>query len=124
MRARPDGSALRILPDEVGGRREMLEVFSSERCVVIRPTQMRVRIRPVAPRVSSAPTGESVSSAHSSAVASNLHLSNQALRHPAGQLRCLPNPPRHEHLVELVVLVNIEVAHFLVLGLAWRERTQ
>ena len=41
-----------------------------------------------------------------------------ALRDPAGQLRCLPNPTRHELLVELVVLVDVEVAHFLVLGFA------
>jgi hypothetical protein len=47
-----------------------------------------------------------------------------ALRDPAGQLRCLPNPTRHELLIELVVLVDIEVAHFLVLGLAGEERTQ
>jgi hypothetical protein len=37
---------------------------------------------------------------------------------PAGQLRCLPNPTRHEFLVELVVLVDVEVARVLVLGLA------
>ena len=47
-----------------------------------------------------------------------------ALRHPAGQLRCLPNPSGHQLLVELVVLVDVEVAHFLVLGLAWGKRTQ
>jgi hypothetical protein len=41
-----------------------------------------------------------------------------ALRDPAGQLRCLPNQTRHELLVELVVLVDVEVAYFLVLGLA------
>ena len=40
------------------------------------------------------------------------------LRDPAGQLRCLPDPTRHELLVELVVLVDVEVAHVLVLGLA------
>jgi hypothetical protein len=47
-----------------------------------------------------------------------------ALRDPAGQLRCLPNPARHELLVELVVLTDVKVAHFLVLGLAGEERTQ
>jgi hypothetical protein len=47
-----------------------------------------------------------------------------ALRDPAGQLRCLSNPTRHELLVELVVLVEVEVAHFLVLGLARGERMQ
>ena len=47
-----------------------------------------------------------------------------ALRDPAGQLRCLPNPTRHEFLAELVVLVDVEVAHFVVLGLAGGDRTQ
>ena len=47
-----------------------------------------------------------------------------ALRDPAGQLRCLPSPARHELLVELVVLMDVKVAHFLVLGLAREERTQ
>src|SRR5262249_20632592 len=47
-----------------------------------------------------------------------------ALWGPAGQLRCLPDPTRHELLVELVVLVNVEVAHFLLLGLAGGDRTQ
>ena len=46
------------------------------------------------------------------------------LRDPAGQLRGLPNPTCHELLVEQAVLVDIEVAHVLVLGLPWRERTQ
>src|SRR5438477_13043011 len=46
------------------------------------------------------------------------------LRDPAGHLRCLPNPARHEFLVELVVLMDVKVAHFLVLGLAGEERTQ
>src|SRR5262245_19164260 len=36
------------------------------------------------------------------------------LLHPIGELR----------FVELIVLVDIEVAHFLLFGLAWRERTQ
>src|SRR5437899_8035100 len=47
-----------------------------------------------------------------------------ALRDPAGQLRCLPDPTRHELLVELVVLVDVEVANFLLLGLAGGDRTQ
>jgi hypothetical protein len=33
-----------------------------------------------------------------------------ALRDPAGQSGRLPDPTRHELLVELVVLVNVEVA--------------
>ena len=47
-----------------------------------------------------------------------------SLRDPAGQLRCLSNPTRHELLVELVVLVDVEVARVLVLGLAGGEWTQ
>ena len=35
----------------------------------------------------------------------------------ARQLRCLPDPTHHELLVELFVLVDVEVAHFLLLGL-------
>jgi len=40
-----------------------------------------------------------------------------ALRDPAGQLRSLPDPPRHELLVELIVLMDVEVARVLALGL-------
>ena len=47
-----------------------------------------------------------------------------ALRGPAWQLRCLSDPTRHELLVELVGLVDVEVAHLIVLGLAVRRRTQ
>ena len=36
------------------------------------------------------------------------------LRAPAGQGRCLPDPGRHLRLIELVVLADIKVAHFLV----------
>src|SRR5690606_7837845 len=46
------------------------------------------------------------------------------LRDPAGQLRCLSDPARHELLVEPVALVNVEVARVLVLGRDWRDRTQ
>jgi hypothetical protein len=52
------------------------------------------------------------------AVTDCLRGSQPALRDPAGKLRCMPNPTRHELLVELVVLVDVEVAHVLVLGLA------
>lgn len=38
----------------------------------------------------------------------------------AGQLRCLPDPGRHELIVELVVLVDVEVARVWVLGLDGR----
>src|SRR5437899_7218205 len=37
---------------------------------------------------------------------------------PAGQLRCLPDPTRHDFLVERVVLIDVEVARVLALGLA------
>src|SRR4029079_5456898 len=47
-----------------------------------------------------------------------------ALRDPAGQLGCLPDPARHELLVEVVVLVDVELAHVLALGLAGREWAQ
>ena len=47
-----------------------------------------------------------------------------ALWGPAGQLRCLPDPTRHQLLVDLVVLVDVEVAHFFLLGFAGRDRTQ
>src|SRR5688572_20498205 len=47
-----------------------------------------------------------------------------ALRAPAGQGGRLPDPRRHLHLVELVVLVDVEVARLLVLGRAWGDRTQ
>src|SRR5690606_26072735 len=46
------------------------------------------------------------------------------LRDPAGKLRCLSDPARHELLVEPVVLVNVEVARVLVLGRDGRDRTQ
>src|SRR4029450_8730710 len=46
------------------------------------------------------------------------------LRDPAGQDGRLPDPGRQLRLVELVVLVNVEVAHFLVLGLAGGDGTQ
>src|SRR5262249_33983584 len=45
--------------------------------------------------------------------------------HPTGQLRCLLNPTRDELLVEPVVLADVEVAHFFLLGFAgweWPER--
>ena len=47
-----------------------------------------------------------------------------ALRDPAGQGGRLPDPRRHLRLVELLVLVNVEVAHVLVFGLAGGKRTQ
>src|ERR1700680_1681789 len=47
-----------------------------------------------------------------------------ALWDPAGQLRCLPNPTRDELFVELVVLIDVEVARVLALGLAGGDRTQ
>jgi len=50
--------------------------------------------------------------------------STPSLRDPTGQLRCLLNPTRHQLLVELVVLVDVEVSRFLLLRLAWREWTQ
>src|SRR5262245_16545133 len=46
------------------------------------------------------------------------------LWYPAAQLRRLLNPTRHELLVELVVRVDVEVAHFLLLGLAGWEGPQ
>lgn len=46
------------------------------------------------------------------------------LRSPAGQLRCLRDPTRHKCLVELIGLVNVEIAHLLLCGLARRDRTQ
>src|SRR5919107_2467219 len=46
------------------------------------------------------------------------------LRDPARQLRRLPDPARHELLVELVVIVYVEVARVLVLGFAGREWSQ
>jgi hypothetical protein len=53
-----------------------------------------------------------------------VHFVNEPGVEAAGQLRCLPNPTRHELFVELVVLVNVYIAHFLVLGLSGRKRTQ
>src|ERR1700694_2466078 len=46
------------------------------------------------------------------------------LRNPAGQRGGLLHPRRHLRLVELVVLMDVEVAHFLVLGLAGGDRTE
>src|SRR5271166_2453674 len=46
------------------------------------------------------------------------------LRNPAGQRGGLLHPRRHLRLVELVVFMDVEVAHFLVLGLAGGDRTQ
>ena len=42
----------------------------------------------------------------------------------AGQLAGLPHPSDELSFVELVVLVDVEVAHFQLLGLAGGERTQ
>ena len=42
----------------------------------------------------------------------------------AGQLAGLLHPGGELRFVELIVLVDVEVAHFLVLGLAGRHRTQ
>ena len=36
----------------------------------------------------------------------------------AEQFRCLPNPTRHELFVELIALMDVEVAHVLLLGFA------
>src|SRR5262245_47012723 len=47
-----------------------------------------------------------------------------ALHEPAGQLRCLLDPTRHEFLIDRVVLADVEVAHVLLLGLAGGKRTQ
>src|SRR4030095_8213672 len=47
-----------------------------------------------------------------------------ALWDPAGQSGRLPDPRRHLRHVGLIVLADVEVAHFLVLGLARGERTQ
>jgi hypothetical protein len=46
------------------------------------------------------------------------------LREPTGQFRGLPNPARQELLVELLSLVDVEIAHFLLLGLAGRKGAQ
>src|SRR3954468_11316405 len=43
---------------------------------------------------------------------------------PAGQRAGLLHPVRELSLVELLVLVDVEIAHVVVLGLAGRERTQ
>src|SRR5690606_12513210 len=43
---------------------------------------------------------------------------------PAGQLRGLLDPTRHQLLVDLVILVDVEVARPLVLGLDRRKRLQ
>jgi hypothetical protein len=43
------------------------------------------------------------------------------LGNPAGQRGGLLHPRRHLRLVELVVFMDVEVAHFLVLGLAGRD---
>src|SRR5207237_9613460 len=42
----------------------------------------------------------------------------------AGQLAGLLHPSGELSVIELVVLVDVEVAHFLLLGLAGRDRTQ
>ena len=80
-----------------------------------------------APEQSAATLTASSGSAPSAFLESSVRqLPSEQLRlwDPAGQLRCLPNPARHELLVDLVVLVDVEVAHVLVLGLAGEERTQ
>src|SRR5882757_3464680 len=46
------------------------------------------------------------------------------LRNPAWQLAGLLHPSGELSFVDLVVLVDVEVAHFLLLGLAGREWTQ
>src|SRR5438093_2488256 len=52
-------------------------------------------------------------------------LSRTARSHSfARQLAGLFHPSRHLHLVEMVVLVDVEVAHFLLLGLAGGEWSQ
>src|SRR3989442_5728974 len=57
-------------------------------------------------------------------VVSKTRRAKPALRDPAGKLRCLPDPARHELPVELVVLMDVEVACVLALGLAGGDRTQ
>src|SRR5919107_2727046 len=47
-----------------------------------------------------------------------------SLRSPPGQPGGLPNPARHELLVEPVVLTDVQVARVLVLGRARRKRVQ
>src|SRR6516165_1023413 len=42
----------------------------------------------------------------------------------AGQLACLLHPGGKLSLVELVVLVDVEIAYFLLFGLAGGDRTQ
>src|SRR5262249_45671405 len=47
-----------------------------------------------------------------------------ALRHPAGKSGRLPDPPLQQRLVDLVVLVDVEVARFFVLVLDGGDRKQ
>src|SRR3974390_1843034 len=49
---------------------------------------------------------------------------HRRLRDPARQLGRLPDPTRHELLVESVVLMDVEVAHLFGVGLAGRDREQ
>src|SRR3954469_9345149 len=47
-----------------------------------------------------------------------------ALRDPSRQFRRLPDPARDQFLVELIILVDVEVARVLGLGFARREWAQ
>src|SRR5262249_13031580 len=63
-------------------------------------------------------------SALADAVAFMADLSLAAHSSFAGQLAGLLHPSGELSLVELVVLVDVQIAHLLVLGLAGRDRTQ
>src|SRR5947208_9951536 len=59
------------------------------------------------------------------ATAHAMHTPRTACSHPfAGQLAGLLHPGGELSFVELVVLVDVEVAHFLLLGLAGGDRMQ
>src|SRR3954447_11875219 len=68
-------------------------------------------------------TGESGSRAHLRLDAGGVPRRASGLG-PAGQQAGLLPPIRELSFVELLVLVDVEVPHVLLLGLPWRERTK
>jgi hypothetical protein len=57
-------------------------------------------------------------------LALSLGLASTGATGPPGQLGRLPDPTRHELIIEPIVLMDVEVAHLLVSGLAGRDRKQ
>jgi hypothetical protein len=58
------------------------------------------------------------------AKAEELHVFTAPVTGPSRATLTPANPTRHELLVELVALVDVEVTHIFLFRLAWEKRTQ